>query len=340
MRGLAVDSKGVLSIAELDMPEIGAHQALVRTVACGVCNGTDAKLIHGTFKNFSTYPALLGHEAVGEVVRAGENVKSFKVGDRVLLPFLEGVNRGYHSGWGAYAEYAVVGDHAAMPEGAEVPEAYYAQQVIPADMDPVKGVMLVTFREVLSAIRRFGLSAGESAVIFGAGPVGLSFIRFCKLLGLGPVIAVEIDEGKLAEAKRMGADYVYNGLECDAVAEVRKMFPEGVDNIIDAAGSNALINQAMKMVKYNGKICCYGISSETSMQLDWGGAPYNWQLLFVQWPSKKEEAEAHEQVLAWLRSGEVGFDDFISDAVPFDRIIDAFDMVLSGKSKKKIIITY
>jgi len=118
------------------------------------------------------------------------------------------------------------------------------------------------------------------------------------------------------------------------------MFPAGIDNIIDAAGVNALIRQAMEIVKYNGKICCYGISAKTSMTLDWTRAPYNWSLLFVQWPSKTEEGEADEQIFAWLRSGELCFDDYISDIVPFEQVLDVFDTVLAGRARKKVIVRY
>lgn len=340
MKGLAVDKGGALSIAELDMPKIDECRALVRTVACGVCNGTDAKIIHGAFKNFDTYPAILGHEGIGEVVEIGAKVTSFKIGDKVLLPFLEEANNGYYSGWGGFAEYGVIGDSAAFGNAPDIPEAYFAQNIVPPDIDPVKAVMIVTFREVRSAIHRFGIKEGEPVLIFGAGPVGLCFIRFCKLLGIGPVICAEIDTVKLNEAKRLGADVIIDSSKSDVISEVRKMYPDGIDNIIDAAGVNALINQAMKMVKYNGKICCYGISPQTSMTLDWTGAPYNWSLLFVQWPSKKEEGMAHGQILEWLRSGELDFDDYISDIVPFDGIIDVFNDLLSGNSKKKTIITF
>ena len=342
MKGLAVDKQGKLSIAELDIPEINEYQALVKTVACGICNGTDAKLIHNNFKLFDSYPAILGHEGVGEVVKIGAKVTTFKVGDRVLLPFLMTENRGYYPGWGGFAEYGVVGDAAAMEADkiSPIPEGHYAQSVIPTDMDPVRAVMVVTFREVLSAIRRFDLRAGQPILVYGAGPVGLCFISFCKLLGLSPIIAVEIDDAKLAEAKRLGADVTLNGAEVDVAAEVKKIFPDGIENIVDAAGVNALINQAMQMVKYNGKICVYGISARTSMELDWSLAPYNWSLNFVQWPSKIEEGEAHEQVLAWLASGEICFDDYISDILPFAEIIPAYESLLSGISKKKTIICF
>ena len=340
MKALATDKNGALSIVELDVPEIGPYQALVKTVACGICSGTDAKLIHGDFKHFDTYPALLGHEGVGRVEKIGEKVKNFKIGDHVLLPYLEKDNRGYFPGWCGFAEYGVIGDYQAMPAGMDYLEGYHAQSIVPDSLDPVKAVMIVTYREVLSAVRRFGFKAGEPILIYGAGPVGLSFIRFSKLLGLSPIIAVEIDDDKLKEAEKQGADVLLNGTKCDVVAEVRQLFPDGIGNIVNAAGVNALLNQALNIVAHDGKICVYGICAQTKAELDWTLAPHNFSLLFAQWPSKVEEGKAHAQVLEWLAAGELDFDDFIAEIVPFENIIESFESVLGGAARKKIIIRY
>ena len=120
--------------------------------------------------------------------------------------------------------------------------------------------MIITFREVLSAIRRFGFQPNESVLIFGAGPVGLCFTKFCKLLGLKTVITTDVMDDKVEGAKKAGADYAFNSAKCDINAEVKRLFPEGIDYVVDAVGINSLINQAMGLIRYNGKICCYGIS--------------------------------------------------------------------------------
>lgn len=349
MRGLAVDKNGKLSVPELSMPAYNENQALVKTLSCGICNGTDGKLIHGTFKNMHDYPMLLGHEGVGRVIEVGKNVTKYKVGDIVLLPFLYGAQDGYTSGWGAYAEYTVVGDEGAFAragQGIGTPdydEGCWAQSIIhPEDkVDPVGASMIVTFREVLSAMKRFGFQENENILIFGAGPVGLCFTRFAKLLGMGPVVTVDIYDDKTTEATRMGADVVINSKKQDVDAEIKRMFPDGVDNIVDAVGVNALINQAMGLVKYNGKICGYGISAQLDMQLDWSNGPYNWTLQFVQFPSKYEEYQAHRQVMAWINAGILNPADFISDVIPFDKILDAFDLMEKKLgSTKKIVVSY
>ncbi|MDR2068928.1 MAG: zinc-binding dehydrogenase [Spirochaetaceae bacterium] len=349
MKTLIVDGFHVLSIQEIPIPAYKDCQALVKTLSCGVCNGTDMKLIHGTFKNFSTYPAALGHEGVGKVVEVGNKVRNLRVGDIVLLPFLEEKSGEIYSGWGAYSEYAVVGDAEAYiangmgPGTPEFSEGYLAQTVIkPTDkVDPVGASMIITFREVLSAIRRFGFKPNENILIFGAGPVGLCFTKFSKLLGLKTVIAIDIDDEKIGFAKQMGADYAFNSQKCDIKTELKKMFPKGVDYVVDAVGINQLINQGMELVRYNGKICCYGISPKLGMDLDWSKAPYNWSLDFIQWPSKKEEGDAHAQIMAWINLGVLDPKDFISDIFDFEHIIDAFKLVEERKSStKKIVIRY
>lgn len=349
MKSLTVDAEGRLEVREFPKPECGPYQALVKVKSCGVCNGTDTKLIHRTFKNFSSYPAILGHEGVGEVIACGEKVVSYHRGDRVLLPFLYEPVDGCTPGWGAYSEFALVKDAAALirdgmgPGTAQWDEGSLAQTVLrPEDqVDDVGAAMIVTFREVLSAIRRFGFQPNQSVVIFGAGPVGLCFTRFCKLLGMGTVITTDVFDEKVAEARRMGADYAFNSRTCDVNAEIRRLFPDGVDNVVDAVGVNALLNQAMELIAYNGQICGYGISPKLGMELDWSKAPYNWKLNFVQWPSKKEEAEAHAQIMAWINAGVLDPHDFISHTFPFENVLDAFALVERREPMtKKIVIEF
>jgi threonine dehydrogenase-like Zn-dependent dehydrogenase len=343
MKSLTVDEKGFLSIQNITVPQINDYQALVRMESCGVCRGTDSKLIHRQFKGFHTYPAILGHEGVGRVIELGKHVQSFELGDLVLLPFIENETDGYYSGWGAFSEFAVVGDAAALiahgqgPGDPSFSEAYYAQQKVPKDISAVHAAMIITFREVLSACKRFGFRENASLVVYGAGPVGLAFVKFAKLLGMSSIIVSVNRDEKLQEAIDAGADYAFNSRKVNEVEEIRKLAPDGIDFIVDAVGDNAIINQAMKLVKYNGVIGCYGISSQLQMNLDWSLAPYNWTLQFVQWPSKLEESLCHEQIITWIQSGVLNPAEFISHVMDFSSILDAFELVNSGSVRKMII---
>ena len=150
---------------------------------------------------------------------------------------------GLGSGWGALSEYAVVCDpEAPWPDGA--PDCAFAQTVLDDDLDPVDATMIVTFREVLSNIRYFGITPNDSVVVFGCGPVGLTYLKFMSLLGVKNLVACDILPEKLAQAKDYGATYLINSKEQDVAAEVRKLFPEGVDYVLDAAGVPATVDTA------------------------------------------------------------------------------------------------
>jgi len=346
MRALVVDKDGSISVRETSDPEIKDYQALVKVLACGVCNGTDLKIIHRKFKNITEYPLMLGHEAIGEVVKTGAGVKRFQIGDHVMLPFVEGATDGIASNWGGYSEYAVAGDKDAAAEaglGVGTPgfnESYLAQTIVPKWIDPVDATMLVTFREVLVGIRNFGMKANNTAVIFGAGPVGMCFTKFCHLLGLKTIVTLDIKDEKLAEAKAAGAHFTFNANMAGLDEKIREICPDGFDFVVDAVGISDIINRAMRYIADTGKICVYGISPNMKMELDWSAAPYNWQLIFHQMPSKRQEYEANAQILNWVEAGVLKPGDYISDVFAFEDIADAFKMVETRGTAKKIVIKY
>lgn len=343
MKTLVVKKDGKLEVREIEKPGINSKQALVKMICCGICNGTDAKLIHRNFKGFGQeqYPLMLGHEGVGEVVEVGADVKGFHIGDKVLLPFVDADQDLYgdlKSGWGAFSEYGVVNDPAAYGS-QDAPECAYGQTVLPDDIDPVDASMIITLREVLSSIKRFGINANESIAVFGCGPVGLTFIRFLSLLGVHPIMAFDIIPEKLEEAKKAGADYVFDSKE-DVKAHVRSVCPQGVDYMLDAVGISTLINQGMELIRDGGKICCYGISPNLNMNLDWSKAPYNWGIQFQQFPSKIEEGEATNQILAWIRAGAVDLKDYISDYFKFEDVLETFEKLERREIAKKGIVVF
>lgn len=110
--------------------------------------------------------------------------------------------------------------------------------------------------------------------------------------------------------------------------------------MLDAVGISALINQGMELIRDGGKICCYGIAPNLEMQLDWSRAPYNWSLQFQQFPSKKEEGEATNQILAWLRCGAIDLKDYISDYFRFEDILEAFEILEKKQIAKKGIVVF
>ena len=339
MRTLIVEQDGSLGFCDIPKPTCGPKEAVVKMIAGGMC-GTDVKLIHKSFKGFpeSIYPVMLGHEGVGEVVEIGADVKGYQLGDKVLLPFLGAVSD-LESAWGAFSEYAIVTDHKAYEAGKAPPHSL-AQTIVPSDIDPVDAVMIVTFREVLSAIRCFDIKAEDSVAVFGCGPVGLTFIKLLSLFGCRDIVAIDIAEEKLGEAKANGARRVLNGQTVDVTAEIRKDFPDGVRYVLDAVGLPSVINQAMPILADRGSVLCYGVLAKDEITINFSGASYNWNFICQQMPEKAEEAAADEQIIKWIQNGDLVIKDFISDYFSFDDAIQAFDKLLKREILKKGIIKF
>lgn len=343
MKSFFVTEEFKTEIREIPKPRYSSKQALIKMIACGMC-GTDVKLLHGQFKGYpqSKYPLILGHEGVGEVVEIGSEVTSYKIGDTVILPFVDEDSENYpgiFSAWGAMSEYGVVCDAAAYPDG-EAPECAFAQQVLPKDIEPVDAVMIVTFREVLSNIQYFGIEPGNSVVVYGCGPVGSTFIKFLQLCGVEEVTAVDIIDEKLAVVKENGAKYTINSKTEDVEAIIRDRYPDGVDFVLDAIGAPFVINSAMPLIKDRGHILCYGVPPVEQISIDFSRAPYNWNLSYQQFPKKKEEGAVHDQIIDWLRNGKLNIKDFISDYFKFENSAEAYQKLLNRKIQKKGIIVF
>lgn len=342
MKSYVVFEDGSKRIVDgMPMPRCGEYDALVKLESCGVCNGTDTKIIHGVFKGIDKYPVVLGHEGVGRVVEKGSKVRNYEIGDLVLLPFWSDVPEGYTSGWGTYSEYNTVTDAYAMEaDGLIAGDFAYAQNKLPADFDPVSSAMIITFREVLSTMKRFGFESGKSLVVLGLGPVGLSFVQFAKLMGMGTVVAIDIADDKLEAAKKRGADYTINSRSTDIVTAVREICPDGVDFALDAVGVTSFINTALEIIKPDAKICVYGISANMNQEIDWSRCPYNWTLHFHQFPSKRAEAEAHEQIVSWIKMGILDPMDYISHVYDFADIDRAFENIENKVPTMKMVIKF
>src|SRR5262249_37074863 len=189
MLAVAVTQPNQLKIVEVPDPTPGPYQARVKTEVACLCNMTDRKLIEGHFPGIDNYPLLLGHETVGIVDAVGSKVRNFKVGDRVVGGLLlTTTDPAYGSGWGGFSQYTLAGDHFAMvADGAATGEqgwfeVYEIMRAVPRTISVEDAVMLCTWREVYGAFTDFNLKKDDDIIVYGAGPVGLSFVKFARLL--------------------------------------------------------------------------------------------------------------------------------------------------------------
>lgn len=331
MYSVAVQQPNQLNIIEIPEPVPGPYEARIRTEAACLCNMTDRKLVEGHFPGVEQYPLLLGHESVGIVDAVGEKVRSFKPGDRVVGGLLlNTTDPGYASGWGGFSEYILAGDHQAMLADGVADEAhgwfevYEIMRAVPKNLSVEDAVMLCTWREVYGGFGDFNLKAGDDILVYGAGPVGLSFVKFARLLGLGFVGCVEPIADRRKNALDLGADIALAPDDQQLVGLVAKRGAK-FDAVIDAVGKEAIINAALPMVKMAGSICVYGVIDTESIRLDKNKGPYNFNLLVHQWPTRAREAAAQEPLCQWIEEGKLSYKEFVSAEYPVDKISEAYE---------------
>src|ERR1700677_703787 len=214
-----------LVFEEWDIPSPGAGQILVKTEACGVCH-TDLHAAHGDWPLKPTLPFIPGHEAIGLVSAVGPGVTIVKEGDRVGVPWL-------YSACG-HCEYCLAAWETVCPDaqfGGYTKNGGFAEYVladpayvahIPAGLAAKDAATIICAGiTTYKGIKETEAKPGEWITISGAGGLGHLAIQYAKVMGL-QVCAVDIDDGKLAHAIRLGADAVVNAKEGDPVAAVKQ----------------------------------------------------------------------------------------------------------------------
>lgn len=342
MLAVAVTRPDQLKIVEVPEPTPGPYEARIKTEVACLCNMTDRKLIEGHFPGIEKYPLLLGHETVGIVDTVGAKVRNFKVGDRVIGGLLlKPTDTTYASGWGGFSQYTLAGDHEAMvadrvaaPEHGWV-EVYEIMRVVSKTISVEDAVMLCTWREVYGAFDDFNLKKGDNIIIYGAGPVGLSFVKFARLLGINEIYSVDRFPVKHQKALEMGA----TGAFAPDSPELKQFLAKrqrSFDAIIDAVGKESIINSALPLVKLGGSICVYGVIDTPSIRVDKDTGPYNFNLLIHQWPTRARERAAQEPLVEWIKAGKLSYKEFVSVEFPIREISQAFENSKTGQPIKTL----
>ncbi len=346
MRSVCVSEPEKICIVDIEKPRIGPYEALVKSEVSFLCNATDRKLVQGHFPGMEgrdTYPLLLGHETAGIVVDTGAAVRNFRKGDRVIGGLLlSPPESGYTSGWGGMSEYVIATDGGAMAADGKIGREHGYNDVfkimrrVPSDIPVEAAGLLCTWREVLAGFRDFDLRGNEEILVFGAGPVGLSFVKFAKLLGFPFVGSVDPIEEKRVRALSFGADatFVPGSDDLHLIAGKRG---KPLDAVIDAVGSERIINSSLPLIRMAGKICVFGVVDAPALHIEKSKAPYNFNLLVHQWPTRDYESEAQEPLCEWIRDGKLDYRDFLSAEFPVDAVAEAFAYAATGKPIKTML---
>lgn len=255
---LFVESGKPLIIDDVDLPDPGPTQVLIRQFATGVCHSQ----LHELDRPNPAVPVLLGHESTGIVTAAGKDVPHVKEGDHVMVTW---VPRNFNSDRQPIpAKVMYKGTQVNYGAPANVGTFTWSRDVVLDELMVVpleKGVDTgaaapvgcAVMTGVGAAINAAQIRAGQSAAIIGVGGVGLSVVAGCAIAGAYPIIAVDLSDEKLEFAKQFGATHGINAAKEDPIAKIREMmgggFNAGVDVAFDAIGAKISMEQVLQMAR-------------------------------------------------------------------------------------------
>src|SRR6201994_2806911 len=272
MKAWVLGAPDELSLRDKPTPVPARAEVLVRIDAVAIC-ATDLEIIHRGSpasiqgglpfnKNFTP-----GHEYMGTVAALGPNVDEFKIGERVTVEIHAGCGQCKRCRQGMYTSCLNYGrpekGHRANGFTTDGGFAEYAVNHIntlirvPDTMSDAEATLVVTAGTSMYGLTELGgLVAGESVVVIGPGPIGLLAVAVAKALGASPVILTGTRPRRLAIGRELGADRVINVTKENPV-DVVKQLTEGIgaDYVVECAGSEATIDQAIHMTNRGGKIC-------------------------------------------------------------------------------------
>jgi len=274
MRALVYHGPGKRTWEEVNDPELTDEgDVVVRVDATTIC-GTDLHILAGDVPEVRP-GRVLGHEAVGTVVEAGDNVHRLTPGDRVLVSCISACGTCRFCREGRYGQCTegggwVLGHRidGTQAEYVRVPYADTSTYRIPDDASDEEILMLAdilpTGYEV--GVLAGGVRPGDVVAVVGAGPVGLSAIACARLFSPSRVIAIDLSDTRLAEARKFGADVVINDAEADPVALIKDLTGRlGADVAIEAVGTPATFELAMNLARPGGRIANIGVHGKPAV---------------------------------------------------------------------------
>ena len=265
MQAAVFEGNGTVAVKQIPVPKlVSPDDVLVKVECCSIC-GTDVHITAIPPGYIATQGTVLGHELVGEVVAAGPEVRSVHPGDRIVcnpnefcgtcaycqrnMPnFCERVKAMGIDVDGGFAEYVRIAERCCF--------------VLPPHLSSETAAFAEPLACVLNGLHKLKLQPGDSsAVIIGAGTIGLLFLMLLKASGAFPVIVSDINAKRRAFALECGADYVVDPLKQDLEKFVQTKTETGVDFVIEAVGSQ--FASCIPLVRKGGTILLFGVNAKS-----------------------------------------------------------------------------
>ena len=330
------------------VPAIGSGELLVKIATCGIC-GTDLKKIH---KGSHSAPRIFGHEMAGTVVRVGAGATNFKLGDRVVVFHhvpcghcyycrknvpaqcevykRTGATAGMEPSGGGFSEYIRVMDWIVANRGVVH---------IPHDVSFEQAAFMEPFNTVLNGVKRLNLSADETVLVIGQGPIGLMHAALAQKTG-ARVFTSDLFAERHAIAAKFGLHHPIDAGKEDVVARLKAATEgRGADAVILAVGGNALIRTAMDAARPGGKVILFAQTQHGEATIDPGAVCVDEKALIGSYSSSFTILdEVIDLVLGGKRKG-LDLTPLISHRFSLEKAVEAIEIASHPQaSSMKIMI--
>ncbi|MBC3841755.1 S-(hydroxymethyl)mycothiol dehydrogenase [Streptacidiphilus sp. 4-A2] len=356
VRGVIAPGKGEpVRIETILVPDPGPGEALVKVQACGVCH-TDLHYREGGIND--EFPFLLGHEAAGIVESVGPGVTEVSPGDFVILNWRAvcGQCRACRRGRPQYCfNTHNAKQRMTLEDGTELSPALgigaFADKTLVAagqctKVDPAASPAAVgllgcgVMAGFGAAVNTGGVSRGDTVAVIGCGGVGNAAVMGSRLAGAAKIIAVDVDDRKLATALRLGATDTVNSRSQDPVEAVRALTGgHGADVVIDAVGRPETYKQAFYARDLAGTVVLVGVPTpEMTLELPLldvfgrGGA------LKSSWYGDCLPSRDFPTLVDLYLQGRLDLDAFVSETIPLDGVEAAFDRMGRGEVLRSVVL--
>lgn len=344
-----------LTLEEVRLAPPGPGEVEVRIRACAICH-SDLMFLDGHWGDAT--PAVWGHEAAGEVITCGAGVSDLAPGDRVVVTMVRSCGACACCSAGLYGSCtaphprdteSALRDAAGHPLLQGMKTGAFAERVLVdrSQLVPVAGPIGWAEASLLGCgvITGYGavkntarLPAGASAVVIGAGGVGLNTVQSAALLGAAPVIAVDIAPERLAFAESLGATHCVNAATEDPIAAVKRLTGGGADFVFATVGAPRAIEQAYPMLGIGGTAVLVGIPAEgATSTFDPVRLASKSQRIVGSKMGQSRISDDIPELIAHYQQGRFSLDELVSGRFAFEEINAALDRSRSGVGVRNVI---
>lgn len=334
MKVAVMNGIGQMGFVERPVPQPADNEVLVKLEYVGICGSDMHYYETGRIGDYIVEPPfVLGHEPGGTVVEVGKNVKHLKPGDRVALE--PGKTCG-HCEFCREGKYNLCPDVVffATPPVDGVFQEYVAHEAdlcfkLPENVDTLEGALIEPLAVGFHAANQGGAHAGQIAIVFGAGCIGLVSMMALKAEGVSRVYVVDIMQKRLDKALELGATGIINSQEIDVLKEVERLTEgRGADLVIETAGMEITTRQAIHIARKGANIVLVGYSKSGEMTLPMSLA-LDKELTFK---TVFRYRHIYPMAIEAVVSGKVNLKGIVTNVFHFDDIQNAMDSSVRDKA--------